>query len=104
MRGAFAELVRVPVGSAVAKPDELTFEQTAALPLAGTTALTLLRTCGVGPGSSLLVIGASGGVGTYTVQLAKARGVEVTAVCSTRNVEKARHRPLICVRLVLVST
>lgn len=85
--GAFAELVRVPVGLAVPKPAALSFEEAAALPLAGTTALTLLRP--VRAGTSVMIIGASGGVGTFAVQLAAARGAEVTAVCSTRNVEQA---------------
>jgi NADPH:quinone reductase-like Zn-dependent oxidoreductase len=86
--GTFAELVLVPVDLAVPKPASLAFEDAAALPLAGTTALTLLRP--VAAGTSVMIIGASGGVGTFAVQLAAARGAEVTAVCSTRNVEQAR--------------
>jgi NADPH:quinone reductase-like Zn-dependent oxidoreductase len=86
--GTFAELVRVPEALAVPKPAELSFDEAAALPLAGTTALTLLRP--VRAGSSVMIIGASGGVGTFAVQLAAARGAEVTAVCSARNLEQAR--------------
>ena len=73
------------------KPSRLTFEQAAAVPEAGVTALQGLRDHGrVGPGSSVLVIGASGGVGTFAIQVAKALGATVTAVCSTRNVDQAR--------------
>ncbi|MFG2040028.1 NAD(P)-dependent alcohol dehydrogenase [Dactylosporangium sp. NPDC048998] len=86
--GAFAELARVPVGYAEHKPAGLTFEQAAAVPLAGTTALVALRDYArVRAGQHVLINGASGGVGTFAVQLAKAFGAEVTGVCSTRNAE-----------------
>jgi NADPH:quinone reductase-like Zn-dependent oxidoreductase len=86
--GAFAEYARVPVGRLGRKPAGLTFEQAAAVPLAGTTALAAVRDAGrVRPGEHVLVNGASGGVGTFAVQLAKAFGATVSGVCSTRNVE-----------------
>jgi len=88
--GAFAELVAVGEGLLVAKPESLSWTEAAALPLAGNTALLLAGEARVHPGSTLLVLGASGGVGTFLVQIAAARGAEVTAVCSTRNVEQAR--------------
>ena len=73
------------------KPATLTFEQAAAVPVAAVTALQALRDKGqVEPGHKVLVNGASGGVGTFAVQIAKALGAEVTAVCSTRNVEMVR--------------
>ncbi|WP_281894382.1 NAD(P)-dependent alcohol dehydrogenase [Phytohabitans aurantiacus] len=71
-------------------PDGTTFEQAATLPIAGTTALQALRLGGTGPDSTVLVNGASGGVGTFTVQLAKALGAHVTGVCSTRNADLIR--------------
>jgi len=74
-----------------AKPRNLSFEQAAAVPVAATTALRAMRDLGrVGPGSRVLVNGAAGGVGTFAVQIAKARGAETTGVCSTRNVELVR--------------
>ncbi|GLX98334.1 NAD(P)-dependent alcohol dehydrogenase [Herbidospora sp. NBRC 101105] len=82
--GAFAEYVAVPARLVDRKPASLNFEQAAAMPLAATTALQGLA--GVEKGRSVLVNGASGGVGTFAVQIAKARGARVTAVCSTRNV------------------
>ncbi len=86
--GAFAEYVCVPANLVERKPANLTFEQAAALPLAGHTALKGLRDVAqVRPGQHVLINGASGGVGTFAVQLAKDLGAEVTAVCSTRNVE-----------------
>ncbi|MFI5954310.1 NAD(P)-dependent alcohol dehydrogenase [Cryptosporangium sp. NPDC051539] len=86
--GAFAEYVRAPQNVVARKPASMTFEQAAALPLAGNTALLGLREiAGVTSGQTVLINGASGGVGTYAVQLAVAYGARVTAVCSTRNVE-----------------
>lgn len=88
--GTFAEYVAVPAGQVEHKPANLTFEQAAAVPLAAGTALTGLRDVAtVHAGQRVLVNGASGGVGTFAVQIAKAHGAEVTAVCSTRNVEQA---------------
>ncbi|MEU4322984.1 NAD(P)-dependent alcohol dehydrogenase [Nocardia fluminea] len=86
--GAFAEFVAVPRGLLDRKPANLSFEEAAAVPLAANTALTCLRH--VGDGARVLIIGASGGVGTFAVQIARARGARVSAVCSTRNVEAAR--------------
>jgi len=87
--GAFAELVSVPERLLVQKPANLDFDEAAALPLAGTTAMLLLDAGGVTAGSSVLLVGASGGVGTFALQLAHARGAEVTAVC-TGNSAQAR--------------
>jgi len=89
--GAFAEYVMVKNGIAH-KPANITFEEAAAVPVAALTALQALRDKGgVQAGDSVLVNGASGGVGTYLVQIAKALGAaRVTAVCSTRNVETVR--------------
>jgi NADPH:quinone reductase-like Zn-dependent oxidoreductase len=91
-RGAFAEYVRVPEDqSLVLKPANLSFEQAATGPIAATTALQALRDKGrLQPGQKVLINGASGGVGTFAVQIAKAMGAEVTGVCSTRNVELVR--------------
>jgi NADPH:quinone reductase-like Zn-dependent oxidoreductase len=87
--GAFAEYVCVRNGVAP-KPSNLTFEEAAAVPVAAITALQGLRDHGhLEPGQQVLVNGASGGVGTFAVQIAKALGAEVTAVCRTRNVELA---------------
>ncbi|MGW6787637.1 NAD(P)-dependent alcohol dehydrogenase [Streptomyces chartreusis] len=89
--GAFAEYVCARADDVGPKPANLTFEQAAAIPLAGNTALIGLRDVArVQPGQTLLVNGASGGVGTFAVQLGKAYGAEVTAVCSTRNVDMVR--------------
>jgi NADPH:quinone reductase-like Zn-dependent oxidoreductase len=85
-RGAFAEYARAEAGKVVPKPVSLTFEQAAAVPMAGTTALRGIRDVGaVRAGHRVLVNGAAGGVGTYAVQIAAALGAEVTGVCSTRN-------------------
>ena len=88
--GAFAEYVHVPENVVESKPANLTFGQAAAIPLAGNTALMGLRAAGVQAGQQILINGASGGVGTFAVQIAKAFGAEVTGVCSTRNVELVR--------------
>jgi NADPH:quinone reductase-like Zn-dependent oxidoreductase len=88
--GAFAERVCVNEETLVPKPAGVSFEQAAATPTAGYTALQGLRKGGIEAGQSVLVDGASGGVGTFAVQIAKAYGADVTAVCSTRNVETAR--------------
>ncbi|MGH3880516.1 MAG: NAD(P)-dependent alcohol dehydrogenase [Actinophytocola sp.] len=86
--GAFAEYVCVSADLVERKPANLSFEQAAAVPLAARTALKGLRdVAGVRSGQHVLVNGASGGVGTFAVQLAKAMGAEVTAVCRTRNVD-----------------
>ena len=89
--GAFAEYACTPEDHLVPKPANLTFEQAAAIPIAATTALQGLRDWGqLRAGQTVLVIGASGGVGTFAVQIAKSLGAEVTGVCSTRNVEMVR--------------
>jgi NADPH:quinone reductase-like Zn-dependent oxidoreductase len=89
--GAFAQYARAAADKLVPKPVSLSFEQAAAVPTAGTTALRGIRDVGaVQAGHRVLVNGAAGGVGTYAVQIATALGAEVTAVCSTRNLELAR--------------
>ena len=81
----------VPDGLLAAKPAGLSFEQAAAVPLAGQTALQGLRDhAGVEPGQRVLIVGASGGVGTFAVQVAKHLGAEVTGVSSSRNVSMVR--------------
>jgi len=86
--GSYAEYVRAPENKLAPMPANLTFEQAAAVAISGLTALQGLRDRGkVTPGQKVLIIGASGGVGTYAVQLAKAFGAQVTAVCSTAKVE-----------------
>jgi NADPH:quinone reductase-like Zn-dependent oxidoreductase len=90
-RGGFAEYTCVSEGFLVPKPANLTFEQAAAVPLAALTALQGLRDAGeLQRGQKVLIIGASGGVGTFAVQIAKHFGAAVTAVCSTRNMELVR--------------
>ena len=89
--GSFAEYACVPEHLLALKPTNLNFEEAAAVPVAGVTALQGLRDVGgVQPGDAVLVNGASGGVGTFAVQIAKALGADVTGVCSTRNVELVR--------------
>ena len=90
-RGACAEYVCTPATALEKKPDNLTFDEAAALPVAGITALQGLRDNGhLSAGQKVLINGASGGVGTFAVQIAKAFGAEVTGVCSTRNVQMVR--------------
>jgi NADPH:quinone reductase-like Zn-dependent oxidoreductase len=90
-RGAFAEYACAAEDRLVAKPDNAGYAEAAAVPVAAITALQGLRDRGrLRAGQQLLVDGASGGVGTFAVQVAKALGAEVTAVCSTRNVATAR--------------
>ena len=86
--GGWAQYVAIPAAVVARKPATLSFAEAAAVPLAGGTALRCVET--VQPGQRVVVNGASGGVGTFAVQLAKARGAEVTAVCSGRNAEAAR--------------
>jgi NADPH:quinone reductase-like Zn-dependent oxidoreductase len=89
--GAFAEYVAASEDHFVLKPADLTFEQAAAIGVSATTALQLLRDDGhVRPGQKGLINGASGGVGTFAVQIAKAFGAEVTGVTSTKNLDMAR--------------
>jgi NADPH:quinone reductase-like Zn-dependent oxidoreductase len=89
--GSWAEYTIAREGRLAKKPSNLSFEEAAAVPVAAVTALQALRDKGeVQPGQKVLVNGASGGVGTFAVQLAKLFGAEVTAVCSTGNVEQAR--------------
>jgi NADPH:quinone reductase-like Zn-dependent oxidoreductase len=84
--GSFAEYARAAGDRVVPKPANLTFEQAAAVPMAGETALRAVRDVGrVGAGDRVLVNGAAGGVGSFAVQIAAALGAEVTGVCSTRN-------------------
>jgi NADPH:quinone reductase-like Zn-dependent oxidoreductase len=90
--GALSEYVVARASGAIAlKPDNMTFEEAGAIPIAAITALQGLRDEGrIAAGKKVLINGASGGVGTYAVQIAKALGAEVTGVCSTRNVELVR--------------
>lgn len=90
-RGSFAEYVCAPESSLVMKPENVTFEQAASVPVAALTALQGLRDSRqIQPGQKVLINGASGGVGTFAVQIAKSFGADVTGVCSTRNVEMVR--------------
>jgi len=89
--GAFAEYARAEADKVVPKPARLSFEQAAGVPMAGQTALRAIRDVGrVRPGHRVLINGASGGVGSFAVQIATAMGAEVTGVCSTANVELVR--------------
>ncbi len=85
--GAFAEYVAVPQNRLAPMPAGLSFEQAASVPLAAVTALQCLRAGGIAAGQQVLVVGASGGVGTFAVQLAKHLGAHVTGVCSTPHVD-----------------
>jgi NADPH:quinone reductase-like Zn-dependent oxidoreductase len=90
-KGSFAEYVRAGEDKLAPKPANLTLEQAATVAISGSTALQALRDRGkVEPGQKVMIIGASGGVGTYAVQLAKAFGADVTAVCSTAKVDMVR--------------
>jgi NADPH:quinone reductase-like Zn-dependent oxidoreductase len=88
--GGFSEYAPVPESVLARKPSNLTFEQAAVVPLAATTALQLLRHGGVREGRQVLIVGASGGVGSFAVQIAKALGAHVTGVSSGGNVELVR--------------
>jgi NADPH:quinone reductase-like Zn-dependent oxidoreductase len=83
--GTYAQATSMSVGSVWLKPSWLDFSQAAAVPLSGATALTLLEAVALSPGERLLVLGASGGVGSFLVQLAALRGTEVVGVCSGPN-------------------
>ncbi len=90
-REAFAEYVCTTQSRLARKPDRVTFEQAASTPIAASTALQGLRDAGhIRAGQKVLINGASGGVGTFAVQIAKSYGAEVTGVCSTRNLEMVR--------------
>ena len=89
--GGFAEYVAVPESALVVKPDNLTHEEAAAVPQAAVVALQGLRDLGrIQSGQAVLIYGASGGIGTFAVQIAKAFGADVTGVCSTRNLDLVR--------------
>jgi NADPH:quinone reductase-like Zn-dependent oxidoreductase len=88
--GSFAEYAPVPATMLARKPSNLSFEEAAAAPISGAAALQGVRKAAVRSGDRVLVIGASGGVGTFTVQIAKAMDAEVTGVCSTDSVELVR--------------
>jgi NADPH:quinone reductase-like Zn-dependent oxidoreductase len=88
--GAFAEYMVIPANQLALKPQKLSFEEAAAVPWALTALQGLRDAGGLKPGQKVLINGASGGVGTWAVQIAKAFGAEVTAVCSSRNVERVR--------------
>jgi NADPH:quinone reductase-like Zn-dependent oxidoreductase len=89
--GSFAEYTTAPEQAVFRKPANLSFEQAATVPVSGRTALQgLAHVAKVRPGQRVLINGASGGVGTFAVQIAKALGAEVTGVCSTRNVDLVR--------------
>jgi NADPH:quinone reductase-like Zn-dependent oxidoreductase len=90
-RGAFAEYACASESALDVKPDNATFEQAASVPIAAFTAMQGLRDKGkIRPGQKVLINGASGGVGTFAVQIAKSWGADVTGVCSTRNLEMVR--------------
>src|SRR4051812_17175575 len=89
-RGALAEYAVASERALVMKPPSISFEQAASLPIAGLTALQGLHEGKIQPGQKVLINGATGGVGTFAVQIAKSFGADVTAVCSTRNVDLVR--------------
>lgn len=89
--GAFAEYAAAPAEHLVQKPATVTFEQAAAVPMSGLTALHALRDAGrLEPGQEVLIVGAGGGIGTFAVQIARSMGAGVTGVCSTSKVELVR--------------
>jgi NADPH:quinone reductase-like Zn-dependent oxidoreductase len=91
--GAFSEYTAVPEHALVQKPTNLSFEEAAVVPVAALTALQGLHDQGqIQPGKKVLIQGASGGVGTFAVQIAKAFGAEVTVICSTRKIDQSRSR------------
>jgi len=89
--GSFAEYAHAEAGKLAHKPANLSFEQAAAVPVSGLTALQGVRRAQMGAGQKVLIIGASGGVGSFAVQIAKAFGAEVTGVCSTAKTELVRE-------------
>lgn len=89
--GALAQFARLDSRRAAHKPANLTFSEAAGMPLAALTALQALRAAEVRAGSRVLILGASGGVGTFATQIARSLGAEVTAVCSTGNLELVRE-------------
>lgn len=90
-KGAFAEYACAPAAKLAPKPESVSFEQAAAVPIAGLTALQGLRDKGhLQPGQKVLINGAAGGLGTFAVQIAKSLGADVTGVCSTKNLEFVR--------------
>ena len=90
-KGAFAEYACASEDRLVPKPESVSFDQAAAVPIAGLTALQGLRDKGhLQPGQKVLINGAAGGIGTFAVQIAKSFGANVTGVCSTKNVELVR--------------
>jgi NADPH:quinone reductase-like Zn-dependent oxidoreductase len=88
--GSFAEFARVATDKLAAKPANISYEEAAAAPISGVTALQAVRNAQVHADQSVLVTGASGGVGTFAVQIAKAFGAEVTGVCSTTKIDLVR--------------
>jgi NADPH:quinone reductase-like Zn-dependent oxidoreductase len=88
--GSFAEYASASVSMVALKPANLSFEQAAAAPISGVTALQAVRKSGLQPGQQALILGASGGVGSFAVQIAKAHGATVTGVCSTAKMELVR--------------
>jgi NADPH:quinone reductase-like Zn-dependent oxidoreductase len=88
--GSFAEYARARASLLAHKPANLSFERAAAVPVSGVTALQAVRKAQVQPGQRVLIVGASGGVGTFAVQIAKAFGAEVTGVCSTAKTDLVR--------------